>query len=210
MSELSPIIPQIPSRGRGWDWAAHKRHGKVGGEDFEVPSGTPILADAAGAITVTGTIVRLTIDTRRSIIYRHVYPHRAVHGRRVAIGDVIALSGADGGLWPHKEAYLDGKRIPFSTLVAQYRKARAAADKKAAAASSKNYVRAIAGYLNRRKLGRTTAASKNGIRGPIYWWLIQKAGKLDGLYGRGWRVNGIPGKKTKALEAVYARKVKAK
>lgn len=65
-------------------------------------------------------------------------------------------------------------------------------------------VRRIAGYLNRRRLGLPTRASATGRRGPRYWRLVQLAGKADGLYGRGYIVNGVPGRRTRQLERHYA------
>jgi len=69
-------------------------------------------------------------------------------------------------------------------------------------------VRRIARYLNKRLSGRNTIAAHSGIRTKGYWKLLQRAGRHDHLYGKGYVVNGVPGPKTRALEAHYNSKAK--
>jgi hypothetical protein len=190
------IAPPLP-RGRGWDFATHKRYGYVGGDDYEVPTGTSITSIADGTAAASGTTVTVYRPDGTSVLLRHVYP--TFNGTiSVGIGSPLARSGADGGKWPHWEGHLvNGVRVPVGDLVAAYTAATSAAGGVA-------YVKRIAAYLNSRKLGYKTAASGNGIRGPIYWRLIQLAGKRDGLYGKGYLVNGIPGARSRELEKYYA------
>lgn len=198
---ISPIIAPPMPRGRGWDFATHKRYSYLGGDDFEVPTGTVVTSISAGSVVPDGTTVTVFRPDGTSVTLRHVHP--LVHGGVVEIGQPIATSGADGGRWPHWEAF-NGVRVSVYTLVTAYNAAVAAASAASSADSGRAYVRRIAGYLNGRRLGYTTAAARNGIRGPIYWRLIQLAGRQDGLYGRGYIVNGIPGPRTRVLERHYA------
>lgn len=190
------ITPPLP-RGRGWDFATHKRYGYIGGDDYEVPTGTRVTSIADGRAVASGSMVTVERPDGTSVVLRHVYP--VFNGPMfVNVGTQLATSGADGGKWPHWEAHrANGVRIPVATLIAEVEAATSAAGGLA-------YVKRIAAYLNARKLGYRTAASGNGIRGPIYWRLIQLAGKRDGLYGKGYIVNGIPGPRSRELEKYYA------
>lgn len=64
-------------------------------------------------------------------------------------------------------------------------------------------VQRTAAYLNARRLAKTTSANLDGIPGINYWWLIQTAGRMDGLYPKNCIIDGIPGKYTRACEAHY-------
>lgn len=204
MTSTAPVILPPLNKGRGWDFATHKRYGYLGGDDYEVPTSTPITAVAEGIAQALGTVVKITRPDGTSATLRHVFP--SFKGTKsVKVGDVIAKSGADGGKWPHWEsANAAGVRQTIAWLVAQYGAALAAANAASSAESGLNYVRRIARYLNGRVLGNDTAAATTGIRGPVYWTIMQRAGKRDGLYGKGYIVNGIPGPRTRELEKHYA------
>lgn len=81
------------------------------------------------------------------------------------------------------------------------------------AAADRRKVKAVAAYLNKRYPKTPTAASRTGLRTDkgkvrsIYWRLIQQAGRADGLYGRGYIITGIPGPRSRYLEAYYAKRV---
>jgi hypothetical protein len=70
-------------------------------------------------------------------------------------------------------------------------------------------VKRVAAYLNGRALGETTTASQTGINvrpgsdESNYYWEVQRAGKLDGVYPAGDLLNGIPGPATYAAELHY-------
>lgn len=70
-------------------------------------------------------------------------------------------------------------------------------------------VKRVASYLNSRNLGRTTTANSTGVNvtpgsnESNYYWEIQRAGKIDGVYPSGDLLNGIPGPATYAAELHY-------
>jgi hypothetical protein len=71
--------------------------------------------------------------------------------------------------------------------------------------SDKDFVRRVARYLNNRLGGLDTTAVTDGVRGKVYWTLVQTAGQKDGLYGKGYDIDGVPGPKTYELEKHYGR-----
>jgi hypothetical protein len=74
-------------------------------------------------------------------------------------------------------------------------------------------VRIVAAYLNRDNVlpeGVKTAAAADGIEGPIYWTLVQTWGRIHKLYGPTYRIDGVPGPRTRFVEAaIYAAARKA-
>jgi len=70
-------------------------------------------------------------------------------------------------------------------------------------------VKRVATYLNGRGLGQTTTAAQTGINvlpgedSSHYYWEVQRAGKLDGVYPQNDLLNGIPGPATYAAELHY-------
>jgi hypothetical protein len=70
-------------------------------------------------------------------------------------------------------------------------------------------VKRVASYLNGRSLGRYSTASETGLNilpgldESNYYWEVQRAGKLDGVYPAGDLLNGIPGPATYAAELHY-------
>lgn len=56
-----------------------------------------------------------------------------------------------------------------------------------------DYVTIIATYLNGRDLaGHRTGAEESGTRGGYYWTRLQQAGRQDGIYPRGYLIDGDP------------------
>lgn len=76
-------------------------------------------------------------------------------------------------------------------------------------------VRTVAGYVNRDNVLTTdgipkTYAETDGIEGPIYWRRVQQWGRDHGLYGPTYIIDGIPGPRTRVVEAaIYAAAKKA-
>jgi hypothetical protein len=49
----------------------------------------------------------------------------------------------------------------------------------------------------------------DGIRGPLFWMLVQVWGRLHGLYGKAYKIDGIPGPQSRRVEAEILRHAKA-
>lgn len=49
----------------------------------------------------------------------------------------------------------------------------------------------------------------DGIRGPLFWILVQVWGRLHGLYGHAFKIDGIPGPQSRRVEAEILRRAKA-
>lgn len=71
---------------------------------------------------------------------------------------------------------------------------------------SKREVRIVAGFLNARMGGDDTGAVKDGTPGPIYWRLVQEWGRKNGIYGPGFKIDGIVGPRTRQVEAVVLKR----
>lgn len=69
-------------------------------------------------------------------------------------------------------------------------------------------VKAVATYLNGLHLGRTSTAAQDGVEGPNYWWMIQTWGRKNGVYGKAYVIDGIPGPHTRAVEAMILKLAK--
>jgi hypothetical protein len=67
--------------------------------------------------------------------------------------------------------------------------------------ASRARVRLIATYLNKHVAGPDTGAAKDGVPGPIYWYLVQTWGRAHGQYGPTFEIDGIPGPRSRAVEA---------
>jgi hypothetical protein len=84
-----------------------------------------------------------------------------------------------------------------------------------AAATSKgrkDVVRFIAAYLNDRPELNTlpnTAAEHDGVEGPVYWRLVQTWGRKHGQYGPTFHIDGVPGPRTRQVEAAAFKAAKA-
>jgi hypothetical protein len=51
-----------------------------------------------------------------------------------------------------------------------------------------------------------TAAENDGIRGPVYWRRVQTWGRYEHLYGPTYKIDGVPGPRSRAVEStVYVR-----
>jgi len=135
---------------------------------------------------------------------------------------VQALGAADG-LYPQPAYKIDGKPGPKTlSIEVHYLAIAQGADgtppitaptpppapapaPAPAAESDEDMVRRIARYLNGRVLGNDSSAASNGVRGPVYWMEIQRAGRQDGLYGAGYVIDGKPGPKSRELEQHYSQ-----
>ncbi|MDE2100155.1 MAG: hypothetical protein KGL39_23065 [Patescibacteria group bacterium] len=142
--------------------------------------------------------------------------------RHVKQGEIIGHVGLerdgqrkaphDGARWPGGR----GTPAQAQAYVAKLAKARAARERAAARAAAAQWkaarlaeVKRIASFLNGRSqyLGSPkTAASRNGIPGPLYYRLEQKYGRLKGLYDG--PVNGINNAATRKVEAHLAELTK--
>jgi len=111
------------------------------------------------------------------------------------------------GVWkktrPLDEHFLNGVRPPYPE------------DKPST--SRKAEVRAVAGYVNRDNVVPDdklphgypkTASASDGIEGPIYWTRVQTWGRLHGLYGPTYKIDGIPGPRTRIVEAAIYKAAK--
>lgn len=125
----------------------------------------------------------------------------------ISVSEYMARTGAKYKGWATAYGISTNTSRPASDLGQTVKPATAPAK----ATLAKARVRRVAAYLNGRaaKLRRKpTTAVRNGIPGPRYWALVQAAGKADGLYGRGYIINGIPGRRTRIVETVYAARAK--
>lgn len=92
-----------------------------------------------------------------------------------------------------------------------------------ATAKDRTAVRLEASWLNRhvahtfdgRTVRRTAAGTivgvlptGDGIRGPLFWILVQVWGRVHGLYGNAFRIDGIPGPQSRRVEAEVLRRAK--
>lgn len=66
-------------------------------------------------------------------------------------------------------------------------------------------VRVLARYLNGRHLGRHTTADEDGKPGENFIWLLQAAGRADGIYPAPYRVDGDwePTSRTRTYNVLY-------
>lgn len=69
-------------------------------------------------------------------------------------------------------------------------------------------VRAVAHYLNEQHLGETSYAANDGEEGPIYWWLVQTWGRKNDVYGSAYVIDGVPGPRTRQVEAIIYKLAK--
>lgn len=76
----------------------------------------------------------------------------------------------------------------------------------------KALVRRVAAYLNdvvKADVPRSKAYV-DGVEGPNYWRLVQTWGRWKGLYDTGYRIDGIPGPRTRIVEAAADKAARAK
>jgi hypothetical protein len=206
----------------GADWEWHARNGFVGGTDYKVAADKPITAPADGVarrLYDSVNSIEITLPSGRKITLREVKAATGSFPRNVKRGERIGTTGlVRKGItrWPHIDATVKGKRVKFEALIYTPKPKPAPKPKpKPKPESTRAKVRRVARYLNRRHLGRRSTASITGARlargkrSSNYYWMIQTAGRRDGLYPRGkYVVNGIPGPRTRQLEAHYARVAK--
>lgn len=70
-------------------------------------------------------------------------------------------------------------------------------------------VRKMAAWLNREHLGKHTGAEDDGVRGPVYYWLLQTALHKRGRYPvPPYRIDGVPGSKTNSGELWLWEKIR--
>lgn len=124
----------------------------------------------------------------------------------VSVWDYMSRTGANYLGWATTYGSKANPSRPASDLGKPYTPPKAAV-KPALREIERNRVRRISRYLNaraKRLRQKTTYASVNGIRGIRYWRLVQAAAKADGMYGRGYIINGIPGPASRRAEVVYS------
>lgn len=109
----------------GWTWAQHVAAGYEGGTDYIFyPTDGSITAAADGTVRLApgengftpGDAIILTLTDGRTINYREVASHTGSFPRTVQRGDAVG-EPTDGGRWPHIDATVGGKRVPFEPLV---------------------------------------------------------------------------------------------
>lgn len=96
------------------------------GQDFPVPTGTPIRAVSSGTVLETdwagayGNRIRILLDDGTEIWYCHLSSFIANTGQRVAAGQVVALSGSTGnstGPHMHMEVHPHRQKTAVDPLV---------------------------------------------------------------------------------------------
>jgi hypothetical protein len=78
--------------------------------------------------------------------------------------------------------------------------------------SRKDVVRFIAAYLNdlpELAALPNSAAENDGIEGPVYWTLVQTWGRIHHQYGDTFHIDGVPGPRTRDVEAAVYKAAKA-
>jgi hypothetical protein len=109
----------------GWTWPDHVAAGYLGGTDYIFyPSDGDIVAAADGRITLEagangftpGPAIILVLADGRSINYREVATPLVRNGQTVRRGDAIGIANR-ASRWPHIDATVGGKRVPFEPLV---------------------------------------------------------------------------------------------
>jgi len=76
----------------------------------------------------------------------------------------------------------------------------------------KDVVRFIAAYLNARPELNSldnSYAEKDGVEGHIYWTLVQTWGRIHHQYGPTFHIDGVPGPRTRQVEAAAFKAAKA-
>jgi hypothetical protein len=76
----------------------------------------------------------------------------------------------------------------------------------------KDVVRFIAAYLNDRpelNTCRNSYAENDGVEGPVYWTLVQTWGRIHHQYGPTFHIDGVPGPRTRQVEAAAFKAAKA-
>lgn len=162
-----------------WENTTGKHKGAVG------PEGTPVyFAGPAGFYDVClsdGHGHVIAIDT---------------NGTGYHAGEVHVQSIAS------RQRQVHGKLLGWSSefLGYQLTYAAPAAPKPAAAgAVTKADIKRIAAYLKAHGFGSSNARL-NGVRGPVYWRGVQRFGRVHGMYGAGYLINGVPGPQSRAVE----------
>lgn len=109
----------------GWTWAEHVKAGYQGGTDYIFyPSDGDIVAAADGRVTLVagtngftpGPAILLALSDGRAINYREVARPLVKSGQMVVQGQAIGVPNK-ASRWPHIDATVGGKRVPFEPLV---------------------------------------------------------------------------------------------
>lgn len=188
-------------------WAQHRKNGSLGGIDYAVKVGTPILAPEAGVVSYRdagtgGWTVRITYSNGCASEFMHMSVRQPLpNGTHVSKDQQIGLSGGAVGspgsgaaTGPHIHAHdIDAKgvRRAFGTCIPKPVAAPPAASgwafNEPAAAVQKRVQIAL------RKRGRYSGA-ENGKWGVLSIKGIQTSIKQAGFYSG--PVNGVPGLNT--------------
>lgn len=80
---------------------------------------------------------------------------------------------------------------------------------KAPTGLAKKDIKFVAAFLNDHIGKPHTNSDKDGITGPNYWTLVQTWGRQAGIYGPGYKIDGIVGPRTRQVEAVILKAAKA-
>ena len=189
------------------------------GEDHWAPTPTTFTSPVRGTVVRVGSgskdgKTNLGWDYGNWLVIRdvhgffHFFAHltRALvaEGETVNVGDPIVVSGRTGNVtgghlhWAvYAQLWVRNTLTKATTYIANRIR--------------EQLTNVPAGGVDVRKIGTFlngvygpkyhTNAASNGIRGAIYWRLVQMWGKANGLYGAGYIINGVPGAKSRSVEA---------
>lgn len=117
------------------------------------------------------------------------------------------------GFWkktrPISTHFLHGVRPPYAGAVdtSPY-------GAKAPTGVGKKDVKAVAAFLNHWIDVQTpdgtlhTKSTQDGVAGPNYWTLVQSWGRRNGVYGSTFHIDGIPGPRTRQVEAIIVKRIR--
>lgn len=168
---------------------------------------------AAGAGTVTevewsdtmGGYITIAHDGGFSTRYNHMPRNSSTVAVGAKVTDQTYLgamgsagTAARGQYHLHFEVWVRGTRVdPEPYFNAFTPEARPGDD-----------VKRVAAYLNGRNLGKTSNADEDGKPGPNLYWMIQTAGRADGLYPVPYIIDGKTGPRTELVFDHYVEVTK--
>lgn len=106
--------------GVDWDWDDHLKHGYQGGTDYKGTIGVNIPSPCVGtAYILNDGLNSVAIDTAEGIqINLRELDHRVgTFPRRVKVDEIVGVGGRLGQKFLHVDAIVNGKRVPFETVV---------------------------------------------------------------------------------------------
>lgn len=219
MTTPSKTVNPWAGKAVGGNWAWHlKNNGGRGGTDYKVAAGVAVQSPCAGEAVHLNDGLNTIVITRNDGKTFHMEENRSIVGsfpRAIGLLEEVAITGLNRSnivRWPHIHEQDSGSMVRHAfdepAVNAPYLATGIAPI--VVSNITPDQVKRVATYLNGRKLGKSSTASTTGIAilpgsaSSNYYWMVQQAGKIDGIYGTGYLVDSIPGPKTYEVEKHYA------